>query len=81
MGGLDPESAARDLSMAIQLDPEEKDPAANRARQMIVAFTAFFEECSEAVWTLLKSMNNSNVMISIVDGGSSDEIHVADLSC
>lgn len=40
------EKAARDLEAAMDLDPQEKDPAANRARQLAFAMYTFFEVCS-----------------------------------
>jgi tetratricopeptide (TPR) repeat protein len=42
----DNEKAAKDLEAAIDLDPQEKDPAANRARQLVFAMYTFFEVCS-----------------------------------
>jgi tetratricopeptide (TPR) repeat protein len=40
------EKAAKDLEAAIDLDPQEQDPAANRARQIAFAMYTFFEVCS-----------------------------------
>lgn len=42
----DNEMAAKDLEAAIDLDPQEQDPAANRARQLAFAMYTFFEVCS-----------------------------------
>jgi Flp pilus assembly protein TadD len=44
----DNEAAAADFERAMELDPKEEDPSANRARQMAFGMFAFFEECHEA---------------------------------
>ena len=36
------ESASKDLERAIELDPDENDPASNRARQLVYGFDTFF---------------------------------------
>jgi tetratricopeptide (TPR) repeat protein len=40
------EKAAKDFEKAIDLDPQEQDPAANRARQLVFAMYAFFQVCN-----------------------------------
>jgi Flp pilus assembly protein TadD len=41
------EKAANDLRAAMELDPQEKDPASNRARQLAYGMSVFFEECQK----------------------------------
>jgi len=43
----DNEKSAADLRKAIELDPQEKDPAGNRARQLAYGMHTFFEECQK----------------------------------
>lgn len=40
------EKAAKDFETAIDLDPQEQDPAANRARQLVFAMYTFFQVCN-----------------------------------
>jgi tetratricopeptide (TPR) repeat protein len=41
----DNERSSDDLQKAIELDPQQKDPASNRARQLAYGMNSFFEEC------------------------------------
>jgi Flp pilus assembly protein TadD len=41
----DNEHSSDDLRKAMELDPQEKDPASNRARQLAYGMNSFFEKC------------------------------------